>query len=112
VAPGRWCTLYGVVSPRSRYPTKCAARCRVQIASTPTINPVYAEFAEHYGIAVTPARPHKPKDKAMVKMGVQIVQRWIIARLRNVIIFSLEDLNVAIAELFEDLNTRRFKKRQ
>jgi transposase len=76
----------------------------------PDINPVYAEFAEHYGTAVIPARPRKPKDKAKVEVGVLIVQRWIIARLRNVIFFSLEDLNVAIAELLEDLNTRPFQK--
>ncbi len=76
----------------------------------PDINPVYAEFAEHYGTAVIPARPRKPKDKAKVEGGVLIVQRWIIARLRNVIFFSLEDLNVAVAELLEDLNTRPFQK--
>lgn len=76
----------------------------------PDINPVYAEFAEHYGTAVIPARPRKPKDKAKVEGGVLIVQRWIIARLRNVIFFSIEDLNVAVAELLEDLNTRPFKK--
>jgi len=76
----------------------------------PEVNPVFAEFAEHYGTAVIPARPRKPKDKAKVEVGVQIVQRWILARLRNVTFFSLEDLNAAIAELLEDLNARPFQK--
>lgn len=76
----------------------------------PDINPVFAEFAEHYGTAVIPARPRKPKDKAKVEVGVQVAQRWILARLRNVTFFSLEDLNAAIAELLEDLNERPFKK--
>ena len=76
----------------------------------PDLNPVFAEFAEHYGTAVIPARPRKPKDKAKVEVGVQIAQRWILARLRNVTFFSLEDLNAAIAELLEDLNDRPFRK--
>lgn len=49
----------------------------------PEINPVFAEFAEHYGTAVIPARARKPKDKAKVEVGVQVAQRWILARLRN-----------------------------
>ena len=76
----------------------------------PEINPVFAEFAAHYGTAVIPARPRKPKDKAKVEGAVLIAQRWILARLRNVTFFTLEDLNMAIAELLEDLNGRPFQK--
>ena len=76
----------------------------------PEINPVFAEFAEHYGTAIIPARPRKPKDKAKVEVGVQIVQRWILARLRHRTFFSLDALNEAIAELLEDLNARPFRK--
>ena len=76
----------------------------------PEVNPVFAEFAEHYGTAVIPARPRKPKDKAKVEVGVQIVQRWILARLRNVTFFTLEDLNAAIALLLDELNERPFRK--
>jgi transposase len=39
-----------------------------------------------------------------------VVQRWILARLRNRQFFSLRELNVAIAELLVDLNRRPFKK--
>jgi len=69
-----------------------------------------AEFAAHYGTAVLPARPYRPQDKAKVEVGVQIVQRWILARLRNRRFFSLAELNAAIAELVEDLNRRPFRK--
>ena len=76
----------------------------------PDINQSFLEFAQHYGIAVIPARPVKPKDKAKVENGVLIAQRWILARLRNRTFFSLDEINHAIAELVEELNTRRFKK--
>ncbi len=76
----------------------------------PEINPTYAELGQHYGVAIVPARPRKPRDKAKVEVGVQIAQRWILACLRNRTFFSLAELNVAIAELLEDLNMRPFQK--
>jgi len=68
------------------------------------------ELAEHYGVAVLPARPGRPQDKAKVEVGVQVVERWILARLRHRRFFSLAELNGAIAELLADLNQRPFKK--
>lgn len=76
----------------------------------PDLNPTYHEMAVHYGTAVIPARAAKPKDKAKAEVGVQIVERWILAALRNRTFFSLEELNQAIRELLEKLNTRPFKK--
>ncbi|MDP2784428.1 MAG: IS21 family transposase, partial [Sulfurimicrobium sp.] len=76
----------------------------------PELNPTYRDLASHYGIAVLPARPRKPKDKAKVEGGVLIVERWILARLRNQRFFSLSDANRAVAELLESLNQRPFKK--
>jgi transposase len=76
----------------------------------PEINATYAELAQHYGTAIVPARPRKPKDKAKVEGGVLIAQRWILACLRNRQFFSLEELNTAIRELLEKLNTRPFQK--
>jgi transposase len=58
---------------------------------------------------VIPARPYKPRDKAKVEVGVQVVQRWILARLRNRRFFSLAELNQAIRELVSDLNERRMR---
>ncbi|WP_045366611.1 IS21 family transposase [Mycoavidus cysteinexigens] len=76
----------------------------------PQVGRLYAEFAAHYGCAVLPARPYKPQDKGKVEVGVQIAERWILARLRNRRFFSLPELNHAIATLLIDLNARPFKK--
>ena len=78
----------------------------------PDINPTYQEFAEHYGVAILPARVRKPRDKAKAEVGVQIVERWIVARLRHQIFFSLAELNAQIRILLNDLNARPFKKRE
>jgi transposase len=76
----------------------------------PGINAAYLEMAEHYGVAVIPARPRKPRDKAKVEVGVLVAQRWILACLRDRTFFSIDELNAAIAELLERLNTRPFQK--
>ncbi len=76
----------------------------------PGVGRLVEEFCEHYSVAVLPARPAHPRDKPKVEVAVQIVQRWILARLRNRRFFSLGELNRAIAELLVDLNQRPFKK--
>ena len=76
----------------------------------PDINPTYHEMAIYYGTVIVPARANKPKDKAKVEVGVLIVERWILAALRNRTFFSLGDLNTAIGELLEILNNKPFKK--
>jgi transposase len=72
----------------------------------PDLNPTYLDFAQHYGVAVIPARVRRPKDKSKVEVGVQVVERWILARLRNHTFFSLAELNGAIRELLAELNSR------
>jgi transposase len=76
----------------------------------PEPNRVYEEFARHYSCAVLAARPGHPQDKPKVEAAVLLVQRWILARLRDRRFFSLGELNKAIAELLIDLNNRPFKK--
>jgi transposase len=76
----------------------------------PDLNPSYQDLAEHYATAVIPARVRKPKDKAKAEVGVQIVERWILAKLRKQSFFSLAEANTAIRALLDDLNSRRFKK--
>lgn len=76
----------------------------------PVAQRTYAEMARHYETSILPARPRKPKDKAKVEVAVQIVQRWILARLRNRVFHSLESLNDAIWLLLEDLNNRTMKR--
>ncbi|WP_260296049.1 IS21 family transposase, partial [Sedimenticola hydrogenitrophicus] len=76
----------------------------------PDLNPTYLDLANHYGTAVIPARVRRPQDKSKAESGVQVVERWILAALRNRTFFSLTELNRAIAELLERLNERPFKK--
>jgi len=78
----------------------------------PELNPTYADMAEHYGCAVLPARPRKPRDKAKVENGVLIAKRWILAVLRHRTFYSLAELNAAIRECLERLNARPLKKLQ
>jgi transposase len=75
----------------------------------PEINRTYHEMATHYGIAVIPTRPRKPKDKAKVEKAVQLVEYWIMARLRKRTFFSLEELNRAILELLVEMNNKPFQ---
>lgn len=76
----------------------------------PDINPTYQDMAEYYGTAIVPARKRKPRDKAKVEAAVLVVERWIIAALRNNVFFRIEQLNQAILQLLEKLNHRPFKK--
>ena len=72
----------------------------------PDVNATYHKLAEHYGVAVVPARPYKPRDKAKAEAGVLVVERWVLARLRNRIFFNLAELNAEIARLVAKLNER------
>ncbi len=76
----------------------------------PAINRTYQDLADHYGFVVLPARVRKPRDKAKVEVAVLIVERWVLARLRNQRFFALEELNAAIRECIADLNNRVMRK--
>jgi transposase len=82
------------------------AACRYE----PGINRTYQELAEHYGTVILPTRPRKPRDKAKVEAAVLIVQRYVLARLRNRRFFSLVELNAAIREIVADLNAKIMRK--
>ena len=76
----------------------------------PGINRTYQDLADHYGFVVLPTRVRKPRDKAKVEVAVLIVERWVLARLRNRRFFSLEELNTAIRDAIADLNNRVMRK--
>jgi len=76
----------------------------------PDINMAYQQLAAHYGTAIVPARPRKPQDKAKAEVGVQIIERWILARLRHHTFFSLTELNQHIHFLLEEVNNKPFKQ--
>ncbi|NLS29121.1 IS21 family transposase ISPpu7 [Sphingomonas sp. S2M10] len=73
----------------------------------PMLNRSYTDMARHYGTAVLPARPRRPRDKAKVEACVGIVERWVLGRLRNRVFYSLAELNAGIAECLTDLNETR-----
>jgi transposase len=73
----------------------------------PQVNRTYAEMAAHYGTAVLPTRPRRPRDKAKVEACVLIVERWLIGRLRDRRFYGLAELNAAIGELLKRLNEER-----
>ena len=76
----------------------------------PELNPSYQQLAEHYQVAILPARPYKPKDKSKAEVGVQIVENWILARLRHHTFFTLAEANQCIRSLLEELNSRPFRR--
>lgn len=76
----------------------------------PLINRTYQRLARHYGCAIRSARSYHPKDKAKVEKGVQVVESWILARLRNYTFFSLQHLNETIHDLLIELNNEPFQK--
>jgi transposase len=78
----------------------------------PGVNRTYEEMAAHYGVAVIPARPRKPRDKAKVEAGVLVVERWILMALRKRTFFSLGEVNEAVADLLTRLNERPFRKQE
>ena len=98
------------VSPEILVPDNLKSGVSKTCRYEPDANPSYLAFARFYSIAVIPARSRKPRDKACVENGVLIVERWILACLRNRSFFSLAELNEAISELLVRLNQRPFKK--
>ena len=72
----------------------------------PGINRTYQDLADHYGCVVLPARVMKPRDKAKVEVAVQIVQRFVLAKLRHRRFFSLAELNAAIRDCVTAINAK------
>ncbi|BBE11122.1 integrase [Halorhodospira halochloris] len=97
--------------PRLLIPDNLKAAVTRADRYAPKVNDTYADMATHYNTAILPARPYKPKDKAKVEVAVQVVERWILARLRHHTFFSLAELNQAICELLPVLNERPFQGR-
>jgi len=76
----------------------------------PRANDTVRDFARHYGTSVLAARPRSPKDKATAEGSVQVVTRWILARLRHERFDSVAQVDAAIAALLPGLNERPFQK--
>jgi len=96
--------------PKRTVPDQLKSAVTVPCRDEPQIARTYSDFGRHYGTAIVPARPRKPRDKAKVEVAVQIAQRWILARLRHETFFSLAELNERIRELLQELNDRPMKR--
>jgi transposase len=70
-----------------------------------------AALAHHSGIAVLPARAAKPRDKAKGAVGGQVVERWMVARLRHHTFFTRAAVTTPLATLVPTLNARPVQKR-
>ncbi|MDZ4283893.1 MAG: IS21 family transposase [Hydrogenophaga sp.] len=96
--------------PQTAIPDNPKALIRRACRYEPELNPAYQDFAQHYGIAILPARVRKPRDKAKAETAVQIVERALMPILLAQQFFSLGDLNTAIGALIAELNARAFQK--
>lgn len=75
----------------------------------PRLNILFSELAEYYNTIITPARVRKPKDKAKAEHAVLLAERWILAVLRDVTFYSIEEANKSVRMLLEKLNSKQMK---
>ena len=76
------------------------------------LNRSYHEMAEHYGTAIIPARPVKPKDKPNAEGTVKVLETWTLAALRNRKFFTFQELNKAIHKKLKEFNAKPFQKKK
>ncbi len=98
--------------PRALVPDNCATAVKKALRYDPQFNRSYAELAEHYSLAVLPARVRKPRDKAAVENAVLLAERAVLGGLRNRRFFSLAELNAAIHAVVAAINAEPFQKRE
>ncbi|ADD67072.1 Integrase catalytic region [Denitrovibrio acetiphilus DSM 12809] len=96
---------YGAVS-KTVVPDNLKSAITKHTRDVLTVNSSYSDMAKYYGCAVIPARPAKPQDKAKVEQAVQGIQRWILAKLRNRLFNTVQELNSAISPLTEVYNNK------
>ncbi|MBC7917077.1 MAG: IS21 family transposase [Rhodoferax sp.] len=108
-ATARALTFYGGVS-QLIIPDNPRALVTVANRYEPQLTDTVRDFARHYGCSVLPARAYHPQDKPKVELNVLLVERWVLARLRNHRFASVQEVNDAIAPLLEYVNQRPFQK--
>ena len=108
-ATARALTFYGGV-PQLIVPDNPRALVSHACRYEPQLNQTVLDFARHYGVSILPARPYCPKDKASAESAVQVVERWLMARLRHTVLADVHAADAALAALLPSLNERRFQK--
>ncbi|EHR9219904.1 IS21 family transposase, partial [Escherichia coli] len=107
-AHSRCLTFLGGV-PKLLIPDNLRSTVKKADRYEPVINDSYQALAEHYGTVIIPARPRKPEDKPKAENGVFIVERWLLARIRNETFHTLRALNARLRGLLTDMNNRSMK---
>lgn len=72
----------------------------------------YETLGQHYMTAIMPAQVSRPTQKASVEGTLGKVATAIIAKLRNDVFCSLEDLKAAVARKLYEFNHENFQKRE
>ncbi len=105
---GRALTFFGGVA-RAIVPDQLKSAITTACRYDPGVQRTTAELARYYDTTILPARPKAPRDKAKVEVGVQVAERWLLARIRNETFGSLGALNARLSELVADLNARTMR---
>jgi transposase len=108
-AMARALSFYGGV-PQLIVPDNPRALVSEACRYEPKLNQTVNDFARHYGVSILPARPYSPQDKASAESAVQVVERWLMARLRHTVLADVHAADAALAALLPSLNERRFQK--
>ncbi len=108
-ATARALSFFGVV-PQLIVPDNPRALVKSANRYESQLNETVLDFARHYGCSVLPARAYHSQDKAKVELSVQLVERWILARLRKSEFATVHEVNDAMAPLLKHLNQRAFQK--
>lgn len=75
----------------------------------PDINPTFVDFANHWGFAVIPARPYRPRDKGANESGIGVIQKQFYQEVRDRTFYSIDDLNFSFRKYLERLNSALMK---
>lgn len=78
----------------------------------PELNKDYADWADHYGTVILPAKVRKPKFKSSVENAVGILEKGFFHKLEERQYFSLEQFNKDLWKELEALNKEPFKKKE
>ena len=98
--------------PRLIKPDNCKTAIKTPRYYEPIINTAYWELAQHYEVAIIPARVKKPQDKPFVEQTIGWLETWLLGKLRNQKFFSFHELNRAIRKYINELSRRPFQKRE
>jgi transposase len=103
--------------PRAIVPDNLKSAVSKSSKYEPTLNETFADFAEHYGTAILPARAYRPRDKALVENAVRIIYTRIYVKVKRQQYLTLQDLNLSILTALEEHNNaplrgRNYSRRQ